>query len=149
MLIAHSTEKEKDMTETMTRRLAPSGDDYAELRDLVERVAAGIDHRDAELFLSAFAPDARLLRLRPGTENEIIADQAPAESFASGPLKMSPEIETMHTICNARFEVDGDQARGEIYVIAFQFAPIGFSPDHLQLSFKPLRPVQAAFLTAG
>jgi hypothetical protein len=119
--------KETHVPETAHRH-APDGDDYAKLRDLHERVTGGIDHRDAELFLSAFAPDARQFRMSPN--NEIERESSPADAFAAGPLKMSPDIRTLHILCNARFEVDDDSAVGEVYVVAHQFAPNGFPSDH-------------------
>ena len=111
-----------------------SGEDYAKLRDLHERVAGGIDRRDADLFLSAFAPEARQFRM--STNGEIEREASPAEAFATGPMRMSADIRTMHILCNTRFEVEGDIASGEIYMVAHQFAPNGFPSDH-PLSLPP------------
>jgi hypothetical protein len=110
----------------MTARLAPSGEDFAALRGLAEQVAAAIDRKDAALYLAAFDPAAALTRTRGGT----VISRTPAEEWEAGPSTMHPSVHTLHTICNSRFEVDGEEARGEIYCVAYNFAPEGLPPGY-------------------
>jgi hypothetical protein len=110
----------------ITHRLAPSAEDYIELRDLSERTAAGVDHRDRELYLSAYAKDARYIAYVPGLE-EPAMDTTPEDAFDSrGIGTRTSETRDIHMICNTRYEVDGDEATGEIYQMTLHLATKGF-----------------------
>jgi hypothetical protein len=133
------------MDEEITYRLAPSAEDYVELRDLSERTAAGTDHHDKELYLSAYAKDARYIAFVPGKEDEPEIDATPEEAFdARGIGQRGPERRTIHMLGNTRYEVNGDEATGEIYHMTHHLAPTGFadgSPASQRSGLPPGSPV--------
>jgi hypothetical protein len=97
----------------------PSGsaDDRAALRDLAERYAAGVDQRDAELFLSAFRPDASLLVFNPSDASDPSARRG-LDELATVITLVARHHRTYHLIGNSRYEVAGDEATGEVYCVA-------------------------------
>lgn len=90
----------------------------AELYDLSTRYAAGADRRDPDLFVSAFLPNARLRRYDPADAPEPVTDRQGCEALAEIPGLLERYTKTFHHLGQARFEVDGDVATGEVYCTA-------------------------------
>lgn len=84
-------------------------EDKQALRELVTRYARAVDRADRELLAGVFAEGAQV-------ENGAFA--GPANEFVAACLNR-PELErSFHSVSNEFFAVDGDGARGEVYVIA-------------------------------
>jgi len=97
--------------------------DQLALRALGERYAAGVDRRDRELFLSAFHADGVLVLLDRADPTQVTATRR-----GHGELGVVTELiahydKTFHLIGNARFDVDGDRATGEVYCLAHHLTP--------------------------
>lgn len=92
--------------------------DVTELNQLAYRYAAAVDACDVDLFLSVFAPDARLRSYHPG------ADTPFADLTGHGQLAAIPDTmrgmygATTHMMTNHLVEVDGDEARGQLLCTA-------------------------------
>jgi len=88
-------------------------EDQAALRDLVVLYCRAVDRRDPELMRRVFHPDALLdfgEGLFRGTLDSFIAGSAPMmKTFAM----------TQHHVTNSYFQVNGNQAEGETYLIAY------------------------------
>jgi hypothetical protein len=98
--------------------------DYVELRSLAERYAAGADSGDAELFLSAFHADATLAVYRDGSDP--VTQYNGADEMRTVPGRLgSRYTKTFHFIGNTRYDVDGDDATGEVYCIAHHLTADG------------------------
>jgi SnoaL-like domain len=92
--------------------------DHLELRAVAERYASGIDRRDAELFVSAFHPDGRLAIHDPGDSAEPVSVVVGHEALRTLTERIARYERTFHHLGNARYEVDGDSAIGEVYCVA-------------------------------
>lgn len=90
----------------------------AELYDLSARYAAGADRRDAALFVSVFLSDARLRRYDPADVSEPATDRQGHDALAEIPGLLDRYAKTFHHLGQARFDVDGDVATGEVYCTA-------------------------------
>lgn len=90
----------------------------ADLHDLSVRYAAGADRRDAELFVSAFVPDGRLRRYDPSDAPEPSSDRRGRDALAEVPGLLARYARTFHLLGQARYDVDGDHATGEVYCLA-------------------------------
>lgn len=97
---------------------------YEALRSLAASYAAGVDRRQRDLFLSAFHPGATLAVHRPRAQ----PDDEP--QFMRGHAELGRVVEliarypmTFHLLGQARYEVDGDRASGEVYCVAHHYAP--------------------------
>jgi hypothetical protein len=84
--------------------------DRHEIVDALLRFAAGQDHDDRDLFLSAFAPDATLDFTQPaqrfGAEVPVMPDRA----TIAGILETLAPLDTTHTVTNPRVTLAGDRA---------------------------------------
>lgn len=89
-----------------------------ELHDLSARYAAGADRRDADLFVSAFVPDGRLRRYDPSDAPEPATDRHGHAALAAVPDLLSRYAHTFHHLGQARYEIDGEVATGEVYCLA-------------------------------
>ena len=89
-----------------------------ELHDLSARYAAGADRRDVELFLSAFVPDGRLRRYEPADAPEPVSDRRGLGALSEVPGLLARYARTFHLLGQARYDVDGDRAEGEVYCLA-------------------------------
>ena len=85
-------------------------DDEVELRKLAYRYAYVIDHREWDLIPRVFSEDAHLEG--PGFEMD------GHEALRSGLEKIDQYSATMHYVMNQLAEIDGDQAKGEVYCLA-------------------------------
>jgi ketosteroid isomerase-like protein len=95
--------------------------DLEALRDVLLRYCRGIDRCDEELLLSAYHPDAY--------DDHAGFFQGKAVDFVRlvmGEYKDKPP--TQHVVTNARFEIDGDVAFGESYVVMRSADPDGPHP---------------------
>lgn len=90
----------------------------AELYDLAARYAAGADRRDPELFISAFLPQGRLRRYEPADAPEPSSDRAGHAALAEVPALLGRYARTSHHLGQARYDLDGDVATGEVYCLA-------------------------------
>lgn len=90
----------------------------AELYELSARYAAGADRRDIELFVSAFLPEGRLRRFDPSDAAAPVTDRRGHDSLAEIPGLLARYAHTFHHLGQARYEVDGDVASGEVYCVA-------------------------------
>ena len=85
-------------------------EDKQALRELSTRFARAVDRADRELFASLWASGAQV---------EHGGFAGPAGEFADYYIKADGSLErSFHSVSNEFFQVDGDSARGEIYVIA-------------------------------
>jgi hypothetical protein len=90
------------------------------LRSLAAFYAAGVDRRQLGLFLSAFHPDAILAVHRADEEPHLMQGHAEigrvVELIARYPR-------TFHLLGQARYEVRGRRAEGEVYCVANHYIP--------------------------
>jgi ketosteroid isomerase-like protein len=83
--------------------------DVLEIRDVLDRYAAGIDRRDFELVRSCFAPEVRADYGRGGSWTE-------REPFVTWLDEIHRDVgPTMHRITNHQVHVDGDTASTTSY----------------------------------
>ena len=83
--------------------------DRAEIRDCIVRYARGVDRLDWEMAASAYHPDAIDDRgAMTGTRDEYLAWLRPILEGCSG---------TTHAVTNISYDIDGDTAHTESYVI--------------------------------
>ena len=94
--------------------------DRLELRSLADTYAAGVDRRDAELFVQAFH-DGAVLAARRATPTRSPATGG-RESWRRS-RRSSRYERTYHFVGNARYELDGDRATGEVYGMAHHLTP--------------------------
>ena len=90
------------------------------------RYARGVDRGDPEMIRSAFHDDAAIVT---GAFN------GPAVEFATaiGELLDESSVRVAHTVTNHWIDIDGDNAVGESYVVAFQGTK-GDSPQDVMTS---------------
>jgi len=92
--------------------------DQLTLRGLAERYAAGVDRRDRDLFLSAFHPDGVLVLLDHKDPEAVTATRSGHAELAEVTQLIARYEKTFHFLGNARYEIDGDRATGEVYCLA-------------------------------
>ena len=92
--------------------------DQLALRALAERYAAGVDRRDRALFLSAFHADGVLVLLDYGDPTQVRATRKGHDELGDVTELITRYDKTFHFIGNARYDVDGDTATGEVYCVA-------------------------------
>jgi ketosteroid isomerase-like protein len=97
--------------------------DRLELRGLADTYATAVDHRDASLFVSVFHPDAVLVVHPPGDPDAISGTMTGHDELAGVTEKIARYQRTYHFVGNARYELDGDRATGEVYGIAHHLTP--------------------------
>lgn len=90
----------------------------AELYDLAARYAAGADRRDPDLFISAFLPGGRLRRYEPADAPTPASERVGHAALAEVPSLLSRYARTFHHLGQARYDIDGDTATGEVYCLA-------------------------------
>jgi hypothetical protein len=84
--------------------------DTHEVVDALYRFAAGQDHRDAALFLSAFAPDATLDFTQPAERHGGEVPVMVGRDAIAGILDVLRPLVTSHTVTNPRVTVSGNRA---------------------------------------
>ena len=90
----------------------------ADLHDLSARYAAGADRRDADLFVSAFLPDGRLRRFDGEAAEEASSDRQGHAALREVPGLLARYAHTFHQLGQARYDVQGEAATGEVYCTA-------------------------------
>jgi ketosteroid isomerase-like protein len=95
--------------------------DRAALRDLAERYASGVDLRDADLYVSAFLPDATLFV--HDTRGEVTGTRVGHAELAKIPTLIKAYDKTFHFLGQSRYEIHGDEATGEVYCMAHHLSP--------------------------
>lgn len=98
--------------------MQPPSDDIAELRALAFAYAHGADRNDPQTFLAAFHPDARLVIYADAADPSPRGVRTGTEELAAVPGMLTRYERTFHFVGNHRYEVEGDDARGEIYCLA-------------------------------
>lgn len=96
----------------------PTPDQHLALRSVAERYAAGVDRRDAGLFLSAFATDGCLQVFNPTGTDQPGRLMEGHEQLARVIPAITRFDATFHQIANTRYDVDGRTATGEVYCAA-------------------------------
>ena len=85
------------------------------LDQLVARYCRAVDRRDEVLLASLWHPDARI------QVGDFVGDPAAFMAFAQ--VIWAGSRRTFHAVCNRDFEIRGDTAVGEIYVIGVATTP--------------------------
>ena len=101
--------------------------DQLALRALAERYAAGVDRRDRDLFLSAFHADGVLVLLDRADPTQVTATRRGHAELGDVTELIARYDKTFHFIGNARYEVDGDRATGEVYCVARRCGSAGWT----------------------
>jgi hypothetical protein len=95
--------------------------DRDDLRMLATRYAMGVDRRDAEMFGSAFHPDAQLHTFTRITDEPTKVYDG-RDQIATIPSKMVGRYDaTFHAVHQCHFEATADGATGEVYCTASHF----------------------------
>jgi hypothetical protein len=84
--------------------------DRHEVVDALLRFAAGQDHDDRDVFLSAFAPDATLDFTQPAQRFAADVPVMPDRDTIAGIVDTLAPLDTTHTVTNPRVSLDGDRA---------------------------------------
>jgi ketosteroid isomerase-like protein len=92
--------------------------DVLELSDLSYTYARSIDRTEADAFVSVFHPDARLTVFTDGTGDTVRNNYAGLDELRTIPHALTRFDRTYHFVGNRLYEIDGDDARGEVYCIA-------------------------------
>jgi len=92
--------------------------DYLSLRSLAESYARGADRRDSDLFAGVFAPDAVLLVFNPSDAEEPTGQRRGDEELRAVPDLLARYACTYHFLGNMTYDVEGDEATGEVYCTA-------------------------------
>src|SRR5437870_10229203 len=92
--------------------------DQLALRTLAESYASGVDRRDRDTFLSAFHPDGVLVLLDSTDPTQVTATRSGHAELSDVTELIARYAKTFHMLGNARYEIDGDRATGEVYCLA-------------------------------
>ena len=92
----------------------------AALRALAEAYAQGADRNDADMFLSAFHPDARLIVFTNADDEEPRSIRDGHDALRGIPGQVARYDKTFHFVGNhaCTFDDDAGTAAGEVYCIA-------------------------------
>ncbi|MDB5702331.1 MAG: hypothetical protein JWL66_2530 [Sphingomonadales bacterium] len=100
------------------------------LRDVATRYARAVDRRDLDLLRSVYHDDA--------TDEHGTVYSGPASGFVDGFMEVMKDFElTAHYICNASYRIDGSNADGELYFIAYH-RTVGEDSKHAIVSGRYL-----------
>jgi len=91
--------------------------DRADIRDCLIRYCRGIDRLDWDLAASAYFPDA--------IDNRGAITAHPKEYLAWSRQNIEPASWTSHNISNITYDIEGDTAHTETYVMTFVGSPDG------------------------
>jgi hypothetical protein len=100
-----------------------SSQDLIALRELVDRHAWAIDHRDAEVLLDVFAPTGAVEIYAVGDRATLVRSTGHDDMGAIPKALAAATTATQHMLGQAYFTVDGDSATGEVYCIANHLHP--------------------------
>lgn len=97
------------------RRMVQYLKDRAEIRDCLLRYTRGVDRLDWELAESAYHPDA--------IDNRGAITANPRDYLEWSKKNIEPASWTSHNITNMTFDIDGDTAHTETYVLTLVGSP--------------------------
>jgi ketosteroid isomerase-like protein len=97
--------------------------DRLALRALADQYASAVDRRDRDAFLDVFHPDAVLVLLDHADPTVVTATRAGHAELAAVTELIARYERTFHFVGNARYEIDGDRATGEVYCLAHHLTP--------------------------
>ena len=92
--------------------------DVLELGDLSFTYARAVDRTDTDAFVSLFHPDARLTVFADGTGETVRTRYDGLEELRTIPEALTRFDRTYHFVGNRLYEIEGDDAHGEVYCIA-------------------------------
>jgi SnoaL-like domain len=94
------------------------------LRELAATYASGVDTRSSELLLTAFHPDAVVEvhspAFEPSATGSLFSGHAEIGRIAT---LIGRYRATFHLLGQSRFQIDHDEARGEVYCVAHHYTP--------------------------
>jgi hypothetical protein len=118
------------------QRMIANAADVVELNQLAFRYAAGVDSTDTALFLSVFAPHARLRAYQPGSETAF-TDLTGHDQLAAIPEAMRGMYRaTTHMMTNHLVAVAGDTAAGEVLCTARQCTLDGTASHNVIIRYR-------------
>jgi ketosteroid isomerase-like protein len=97
--------------------------DRMALRSLADQYAWAVDRRDRDGFLEVFHPDGVLVLLDHADPTVVTATRAGHAELAAVTELIARYERTFHFVGNARYEIDGDRATGEVYCLAHHLTP--------------------------
>jgi hypothetical protein len=92
--------------------------DELALRALSARYAAGLDQRDAAVFITAFLPDAELMFHRDARSAEPDTVRRGHAELRLVPERLDRYAETFHFVGQTEYDVDGAGATGRVHCMA-------------------------------
>ena len=93
--------------------------DCLAIQALPLRYASGVDRRDRQVFLSAFSAEATLRAFCSGTEgDEIVSTFTGHQELGRIPALITRYTRTFHLVGNHLYDIQGDEATGEVYCSA-------------------------------
>ena len=95
----------------------------AALHALSMRYARGVDRRDAEMFVSAFHPDARVRVYSPSESSEPRSELTGHSELAKIPELIRVYAKTFHFVGNSAYDIADGRATGEVYCLAHHLTP--------------------------
>lgn len=109
--------------------------DSLAIQALPFRYASGVDRRDRQVFLGAFSAEATLRVYRSGTEgDELVSSFAGHEELGQIPALITRYTRTFHFVGNHLYDIQGDEATGEVYCTARHLTPgIHGNTDYVML----------------
>ena len=97
--------------------------DRLALRALADQYAWAVDRRDRDGFLGVFHPDGVLVLLDHADPTVVTATRRGHAELADITERIARYDKTFHFVGNARYEIDGDRATGEVYCLAHHLTP--------------------------
>jgi SnoaL-like protein len=95
--------------------------DLIDIRALVDDYAIAMDGEDLDAFKRLFVPDGALIVRAPGRERPLGVFRGPGTDGVALVAKLLREHyeSTLHNITTHRVRIDGDEARGWTYCLAY------------------------------
>jgi hypothetical protein len=97
--------------------------DRLALRALADQYAWAVDRRDRDGFLRVFHPDGVLVLLDHADPSVVTATRRGHDELGEITGLIARYDKTFHFVGNARYDVDGDRATGEVYCLAHHLTP--------------------------
>ena len=95
-----------------------SASDHEALRALAAAYARAVDRRDEPAFLAVFRPDEELRIFDPSGVPEPRSVIRGHDELAKILVRIARYERTFHLVGTSAYEVDGDDATGEVYCVA-------------------------------
>ena len=95
--------------------------DLAEIRSLADRYAIAMDQIDLDAFPQLFVPEGALVVMAPGRDKLMGTFQGPGPDGVGLVARLMDGLyrDTLHNITTHHVTVDGDEARGWTYTLAY------------------------------